>query len=186
MQISGAALLHRERARSRYVLAAPRDSAVAPVDAKCRCLFPPRYARLACLSYRSEIACTLHTRYNSTPNLLQPPSHSSSSFLTGSLPVFLSAVLSYRYPIALLRPIVVSRSNDAFYLASLSHRGSPATSSRLRRSYIVVSAQFDPRLKRVPSFAGFGNESMVDRFPVRRLSHCDVCRGFPRRVATRR
>lgn len=103
MQISGAAaLLHRGRARARareVVTFLPLRGTLPPVDAKCRCLFPPRYARLACLPYRPEIACTLHTRHNSTPNLLQPPSHSSSRSLPAGaapLPAFLSAVLSYR------------------------------------------------------------------------------------------
>lgn len=60
----------------RTSFSAPRRSAAL---AKCRCLFPPRYARLACLPYRPEIAGTLHTQHNSTPNLLPPALSSPSS-----------------------------------------------------------------------------------------------------------
>lgn len=138
----------RGRARPLHVPAVPSAGETLTVAAKCRCLFPPRYARLACLPYRPEIACTLHTRHNSTPNLLQPPLPSIHS---SPLRVFLSAVLSYR--ILSLLPLSVPYSGGASYIAlALPSQPSPcdlfSLTTTLRRRFCAVRST----LERAPSF----------------------------------
>lgn len=151
MQISGATLLQvtsRSRGRARPLhVPAVRPREILTVAAKCRCLFPPRYARLACLPYRPEIACTLHTRHNSTPNLLQlPPLPLRAATLVF---VFLSAVLSYRI-LSLLLPLSVPYSGDASYIAPIAT--SPcdlfSLTTTLRRRFCAVRST----VERAPSF----------------------------------
>lgn len=83
----------RARARDRYALAAV--AGLRGRDAKCRCLFPTGEicaTRVSPLSL-AQIACTLHTRHNSTPN--PPPPYRLLSFY----PPFSSPIAPYRRPL---------------------------------------------------------------------------------------
>lgn len=147
----------------RSSFSAPRRFAAL---AKCRCLFPPRYARLACLPYRPEIAGTLHTQHNSTPNLL--PQHSPA------LPLFLVLSFSpYRTPIAplsLLHPALSLLIATALLLelALSSRRLPPATSSRLRYDLTYVDGSalvFDLRLNARSRSSGTRKRAEVALLP---------------------
>lgn len=120
MQISGAACV-RVCARARETVTFHLSCTVPQRSAKCRCLFPPRYARLACLPYRPEIAGTLHTQHNSTPNLLLR--HSPLLPLPPCpfyLPVSPYRTLSHPSP-----PLCRSVWATMLLLTSLSHRVAP-------------------------------------------------------------
>lgn len=144
MQISGAALLPLALATTANIL---RRTPRAKVDAKCRCLFPPRYARLACRSYRREIARILHTRHNSTPEPTSEPSFwhplphplvSLSFYLQFSvLSLFIvllhrSSIVPYKHGLRASYPVLSSCRNPP--LRPLPHSRPTLTSSFLRSS----------------------------------------------------
>lgn len=98
----------------------PAPRALLRHSQKCRCLFPPRYARLACLPYRPEIAGTLHTQHNSTPNLLPPAP--SASFLSA---VYYSPYRTLSHPSPPLRRVASFRVVSSSFALSHSRRATP-------------------------------------------------------------
>jgi len=161
---SRAGVTHRARARETVrLLAAPRDSSAPSVVAYFqRDMHDSRVS----LPYRPEIACTLHTRHNSTPNLhLRPPASLPRSLLYRPYLSFLFGALCRS---ALPRCLLARPPRSSIFFPS-TRPLSRATSSRLRRPYVVVSyARFD--LWRAP---GFGTWKRAQSSPVslRRSSH---------------
>jgi len=150
MQISGAEpVLHTARARP--LRSSPLRGTLAPVDARSVVAYFQRdmHDSRVSLPYRPEIACTLHTRHNSTPNLLlRPP----ASLSLPSCALFCIA-LTYLSSSALssaCRALLLSTPSSRLYLLPSPLPLPCATSSRLRRPYVVVSPRFD--LWRAPSF----------------------------------
>lgn len=155
MQISGTQTLLPLALATTNVL---RRTSRAEVDAKCRCLFPPRYARLACRSYRREIARTLHTRHNSTPEPtpepsilpLAPPSSSlvSLSFYLQFSVLSLFIVLLHRSSIVPYKHAAPLLTRFALLVAALPCDLFHTRDRPLRRRFCAVRST----LERAPSF----------------------------------